>query len=141
MIVLDTNIISELMKSFPDENVINWFGTLEPQLITITSITIAELRYGISILPHGKRREAIHMAFKEMIAEEFNNAILDFDLSAAEAYGNLAAKTRSSGITVSQSDTMIAAITSTYEATLATRNTKDFSNFGIAVVNPFSDHN
>ena len=138
MIILDTNVISELMKHTPDQSVLDWFAQLDSEMITLTSITIAEIHYGIQSLPKEKRQKSLDEAFRLMITEDFNHLVLDFDQKAAEIYGRLGALARSKGKPVSQSDTMIAAITASYNALLSTRNTKDFDVFGIEMVNPFS---
>jgi len=138
MIILDTNIVSELMKTQPDEGVLSWFSELSGQAIMITSITVAELRYGVAALPNGKRRTRLDTLITEMIDEDFESSILDFGRQAGEAYGLLAAELKNKGIGVGQSDVMIASIAVVNEATLATRNEKDFEHCGINIINPFS---
>ncbi len=138
MIILDTNVISELMKKVPDVGVVAWFAGLEPQPLMITAITVAELRYGVSVLPEGKRRTQLDSAITAMIDEEFDACVLDFGRQAAEAYGILAARFRKEGIGVGQSDMMIAAIALVNEETIATRNERDFEHCGVEIVNPFA---
>ena len=138
MIILDTNIVSELMKTQPDEGVLSWFSELSTQAIMITSITVAELRYGVAVLPNGKRRTRLDTLITEMIDEDFESSILDFNRHAGEAYGLLAAELKNKGIGVGQNDVMIASIAVVNEATLATRNEKDFEHCGINIINPFS---
>jgi predicted nucleic acid-binding protein len=138
MIILDTNIVSELMKSEPDKGVIQWFETLEDQPVMLTVISVAELRYGVSALPDGKRKDQLDEAITDMINEDFEDRILDFNQASAEAYGALLAKLRSEGITTSQSDAMIASIALINEAHLVTRNIRDFKHCGVPLINPFS---
>ncbi|MFT6046189.1 MAG: putative nucleic acid-binding protein [Arenicella sp.] len=138
MIILDTNIVSELMKSEPDKGVIKWFEILEDQPVMLTVISVAELRYGVSALPDGERKNQLDEAITDMINEDFEDCILDFNLASAEAYGILLAKLRSEGITTSQSDAMIASIALINEAQLVTRNIRDFKHCGVSLINPFS---
>ena len=137
MIILDTNIVSELMKAEPDSSVLKWFESLENQPLMITVITVAELRFGVSALPDGKQKDQLSAAITAMINEEFDARVLEFNQASAEAYGILLAKLRKEGITMSQSDAMIAAIALINEAQLVTRNTRDFEHCGIEIVNPF----
>ena len=137
MIILDTNIISELIKQSPDKNVLNWFDRQQPQILATTAITVAELRFGTNSLPQGKRRLALDKAITGMLEEDMDGNILAFDTTAAEAFGILAAKLKTRGTPVGQNDTMIAAIALVHEATLVTRNDRHFLNCGIEVVNPF----
>ncbi|NKB60703.1 MAG: PIN domain-containing protein [Gammaproteobacteria bacterium] len=137
MIVLDTNIISELAKKNGNENVIDWFYTLDRQSVVTTSITVAELLYGIYILPDGKRKTELEKTVSYVLGEVLDNPVLEFDYSAAHAYGALCAKLRVEGIAISQNDDMIAAIVLVHDGVLVTRNTKDFASCGIEVLNPF----
>lgn len=138
MIILDTNIISELMKASPNQGLWHWFETIESQPLFLTAITVAELRYGVCVLPEGKRRDQLDQAITQIVEDDFLDQILDFNQASAEGYGILVAKLRSEGITMSQSDAMIASMALAYEATLITRNVKDFEHCGIELVNPFT---
>lgn len=126
------------MKIEPDKSVIEWFETLEDQPVMLTVISVAELRYGVSALPDGKRKDQLDKAVTDMINEDFETRILDFNQPSAEAYGILLAKLRNEGITISQSDAMIASITLINEAQLVTRNIRDFKHCGVPLINPFS---
>ena len=137
MIILDTNIVSELMKPSPNEVVWQWFGTLENSPLFITSITVAELRYGVSVLPKGKRQARLDREVTGMINEQFSERILDFNRTSAEAYGVLMANLKAEGISISQNDAMIASIALIYDAQVITRNTRDFEHCGLPLVNPF----
>ena len=136
MIILDTNVISELTKPQPSPRVLEWFdGVAEP--LVLTAITVAELRYGIAALPQGKRKEALSAAVSAMLAEDFAGLVLAFDVPSAEAYGELAAHYRRSGVATGQNDVMIAAIALRHDAAIATRNTRDFAPSGVVLHNPF----
>lgn len=139
MIILDTNIISELTKRAPNPGVLKWFDAQPPQMQATTSITAAELHFGICSMPQGKRRAELEKTITEMLNEDFRDSVLAFDSGAAEAYGVLAAKLRQDGTPIGQSDTMIAAIVLAHEATLVTRNRRHFANCRIDVVDPFSE--
>ena len=135
MIILDTNVISEIIKGNPDERVFQWFDSLnEPTFIT--SITIGEMQRGIMNLPDGKRKQG-HITSLETVLKEFKEHFFMYDTKAALAYGSLCSTLKSKGIGVGQADAMIAAITLVHGATFATRNVKDFVHSGIPIVNPF----
>ena len=137
MIILDTNIISELTRDNPNQDVFEWFDRQEPQALTTTSITVAELWFGLKAMPQGKRQRQLEKSVTEMLDEDLDGNILPFDMAAAEAFGFLAARLKAQGTPVGQNDTMIAAIALSREAILVTRNDKHFINSGIEVVNPF----
>jgi predicted nucleic acid-binding protein len=138
MIILDTNVISELMRERPDPRVMAWLRAQPPQQLMTTAITVGELRFGAKALAEGKRRDALDAAITEMLQGPLKRSVLAFDLSAAEVYGALSAELRRKGTPIGMSDSMIAAIALFHDATLATRNTKDFIPCGVRVVNPFS---
>ena len=137
MIILDTNIISELMKPSPDSNLWKWFDTVENTPLFITSITVAELRYGVSVLPMGKRQTQLSREVTGMIHEQFSERVLGFNQASAEVYGVLLARLRSEGITMSQNDCMIASIALIHDVPLVTRNSRDFEHCGLSLINPF----
>ncbi|MEI6806033.1 MAG: type II toxin-antitoxin system VapC family toxin [Myxococcaceae bacterium] len=136
MILLDTNIISELMKSAPDARLITWIDAREPWQLYTSATTVAEITYGISVLPEGKRRKQIEESWAECLRQGFSGMVLPFTKEAAEIYGVLMADRKRLGRPVSMADGQIAAIAKLNNATLATRNTKDFSDFDIRLVNP-----
>lgn len=137
MIILDTNIISELMETKPDMQIMNWSKSLDAQTVTTTAICCAEIYAGLSILQDGKRKQSL-MAVFNLVLEAVLGDVLPFDDKAAKIYGDLYASQCSRGAPTSQNDLMIAAITSVHNATLITRNTKDFEHCGIEIVNPFA---
>lgn len=138
MIILDTNILSELMKNAPDKAVLKWFDNLPPQPMATTSITAAELHYGLASLPKGKRRDALTRALALILQDDLRGLVLPFDALAAEHYGVLAAYLRKTGTPIGQNDTMIAAIALAHQGVLVTRNIKHFKHCNISVVNPFA---
>lgn len=137
MILLDTNVLSELMRRAPAEPVVKWVaGQPAPNLYT-TSITQAEILHGIHLLPAGKRRTSLEGAAEEMFREEFGDRILPFGTDAAEPYARIAAERRRAGRPISHFDAQIAAIARCNRAAIATRNAADFDLCGVKVVNPW----
>ena len=136
MIVVDTNVISELMKSSPENSVRDWMlGQRQTELFT-TSITVAEILYGIERLPDGQRKEMLRTAATEVFAA-FENQVLPFGREAAVAYASLVNGRDLLGLPINGFDAQIAAICTTHNATLATRNGKDFEHSGITLVDPW----
>lgn len=137
MIVLDTNVVSELMKPAPAKKVIDWVASKAATSLYITSITQAEILHGILLLPAGKRRKAIELAAEAMFEEDFDGRILPFGSDAAFQYAEIAAERRKRGQPISHFDAQIAAISRASSATVGTRNVADFIHCGIEVVNPW----
>lgn len=137
MILLDTNIISELMKKVPSANVINWLDQQDVTQLFITSITIAEISYGLNALPTGERRRYLEDAFNKSIRDTFKHRILFFDETAAHQHGKLMSHRKQLGKPLSILDGQIAAVVSIHGASLATRNVRDFSDCEIDLINPF----
>ena len=135
MIALDTNVLSELMRATPDDRVMRWLDAQAPDTLAVTSVTVAELLYGIARLPAGRKRTQLEAAFAETLEEEFT--ILPFDEAAAVDYATIVASQELRGRKVSMADAMIAATCMTAGATLATRNTKDFDPLGIELIDPW----
>lgn len=137
MIIVDTNVLSELMRPQPDAVVVSWFGRqFEHELFT-TSITQAEVTLGVALLPASKRQDALLAVVEDMFAQDFAGRILPFDSVAVHAYVQIVAHRKQLGRPISQFDAQIAAIAAVCDAVLATRNTKDFEDCGITVVNPW----
>ena len=125
MILLDTNVLSELMKPAPEPVVIQWLDAQLDSQVFLSAITKAEIELGIALLPNGKRKDA----FTELagaLFDDFQDRILPFDAGAASYYANLVANARKAGRTLSVEDAQVAAITQASQLTLATRNSKDF---------------
>ena len=140
MIVLDTNVISELMKDSPNESVADWITKQNPITLFVSTIVIAEIQRGVLRLPIGKKRDKLANNFIRFIENAFNNRILSFDEQAAYIFGDLASERERAGFNTDSVDLMIAAIVKSNHATIATRNTKDFKDCGIAIINPWSGH-
>lgn len=138
MIVLDTNILSEMMRDAADANVLAWLDGLPAADMFTTAISIAELRFGIEALPDGGRKTALRTRFDAVVDEDFAARILAFDAAAAEVYGVLAATLRRSGRPIGVADAMIAAIAHREGAPVATRNVRHFEMTGVEIVNPFA---
>jgi predicted nucleic acid-binding protein len=138
MIILDTNVVSELMKADPLQQVFAWVAAHPKSLIWTTAITEAEVRFGIAILPDGRRRRDLHRGATKMFELKFADRILPFDHAAAEAYALIAADRRQRGHPISQSDAQIAGIARSRGAILATRNARDFLYCDFDVVDPWS---
>ena len=137
MILLDTNVLSELMKANPSTNVMDWTSAQPPSSLFTTTITQAEILYGLELLPEGVRREALADAVASMFDEDFSGRVLSFDGSAAHAYAVIAAERRQRGRPIAQFDAQIAAIARSRGAAVATSNASGFKGCGIQVVNPW----
>ncbi len=137
MIIIDTNVVSEVMKARPSRAVIDWLNAQDPVSLFITAISIAEISFGINMLPDGKRRRDLATNFEHFVENGFQTRILDFDDVAAKFYGNIMAYRRSIGRPMSALDGQIAAIGRVNQFELATRNTKDFEECGLVLTNPF----
>ena len=137
MIIIDTNVLSELLTREPDQNVKSWMS-LQPMLsVFTTTVTQAEILYGVELLPDGKRKNKLKTAVQSLFSGRFTGRILPFDIEAAVEYAEIASSRRASGIPISQFDAQIAAITRTRGARLVTRNSDDFRDCGIEVINPW----
>jgi predicted nucleic acid-binding protein len=138
MILLDTNILSELMRVAPSPAVMSWLAAQPASSLFISAVTEAELRYGVLLLPEGRRRADLMAALEAMLAEDFSGRILPFDSAAALAFALIAASRRQAGKPVSQFDAQIAAIARSRGAALATRNVADFAECGVEIINPWT---
>lgn len=139
MIVLDTNILSEMLRPSPAKSVEEWLVAQPPPMLFITAITQAEILYGLSLLDDGRKRKKLAEAIDAIFAEDFAGRILPFDTSAAATYATIVSDRRRAGRPISQFDGQIAAIARTRGADLATRNIRDFENCGISLINPWQD--
>lgn len=137
MIVLDTNIISEVMRSEPDTRVLAWLDSHPPLNLFTTAVTEAEIRAGIAVLPDGRRKTGLLTAAEQAFRSLFFGRVLPFDSRAALAYADIATGRRSAGRPISQPDCQIAAIARSHDASVATRDAQGFTLCGIHVIDPW----
>ena len=138
--VLDTNVLSELMRQQPDTRVVSWFARRPETPFLVTAITRAEIMLGIELLPSGRRRDGLAKAAGQMFSEEFGRSCLPFDDQAADIYARIVAARTRAGQPISTEDAQIAAISLAHGLTLVTRNTRDFVNIdGLHTVDPWGD--
>jgi predicted nucleic acid-binding protein len=138
VIVLDTNVISELMRRRPAGRVVEWVDEQDAGMLALTAITVAELLYGVARLEDGKRKNDLDVAVHALVREDFAHRVLAFDAGAAEHYADLVAERERHGRPVSSADAQIASICRHHGATLATRDVRDFEETGIDVLDPWS---
>jgi toxin FitB len=137
LILLDTNVVSEVMRRAPIPKVVTWLNNANSNELYLSSISIAEIAYGLQVLPEGKRRQEIATRFVQFLEGGFNFRTLAFDDRAAFAYGDLMATTRALGRPMSMPDGQIAAIAKSQGMSLATRNVNDFEATGLTLINPW----
>ena len=137
MIVLDTNVLSALMRQKPEALVVTWLDRQPAESVWITSVTLFEARFGLALLPKGKRRQALEAAFERLLKDDLEDRVLDFDGAAAGAAAILAAERQKRGRPVDMRDTQIAGIALARKATLSTGNVRHFDDLELKVVNPF----
>jgi predicted nucleic acid-binding protein len=137
MILLDTNVVSEIIRPTPEPAVEAWLATQPEASVFICATTEAELRYGVALLPAGRRRSILAADVERMLTVVFSGRILVFDSAAAIEYAVVAADRRASGRPISFADAQIAAIARSRGAGLATRNVSDFEGCGIDLVDPW----
>jgi predicted nucleic acid-binding protein len=137
VIVLDTNVVSELMRQEPAASVLAWVDQHPTDDVYITAVTAAELQYGVARLPAGRRRKTLMIKVAELLSEDFRDQILPFGLGAAAHYAEVAALREREGRPISMADALIAGICRHVNAHLATRNVKDFADTGVQVIDPW----
>lgn len=138
MVILDTNVLSELLRPLPQQRVMEWLASQDGATIYLTAITEAELRYGVAILPAGKRHDGLAAMIDRIAREDFAGRVLPFDSPAASSFAAIAANRRAIGRPIAQADCQIAAIARVWGAKVATRNTSDFTDCGIGLINPWN---
>ena len=138
MIVLDTNVLSETLRPSPSLKVLRWLDEQSAAGVATTTITQAEMFYGLECLPAGRRRSALQQAIEKIFREEFAGRILPFDEDAARTFGSMVAARDALGRPISQFDGMIAAIARSRHASLATRDRADFEGCGVRVIDPWA---
>ena len=137
MIVLDTNVISELTRQAPAPGVISWLDSLAAAEVSTTAITAAELLYGVAKMSAGHRKAELAAAVHGLLSDDFHGRVLSFDEHAAGRYADIVTDRERLGRPIGVADAQIAAICRTVDATLATRNTNDFEETGIELINPW----
>lgn len=138
MYVLDTNVISALMRATPDPTLLQWFDAQPASALFTTAINEAEIRFGVARLPPGRRRDALNAAVDAMFARDFAGRILPFDSAAARIYAAIRTTRRHRGLGEPEADMQIAAIARSRGANVATANVSDFGGTGVSIVNPWT---
>lgn len=137
MIVLDTNVVSELLRPEPSEVVVGWYSAQHRAGLRLSAVTVAELLYGVARLPQGQRRNALGATIEDLVGR-FSDEVLAFDHAAARAYADIVAGRAESGAPISALDAQIAAICRVNGARLATRNTRDFTGTSVGLIDPWA---
>lgn len=137
MILLDTNVVSELMRARPDDRVRAFLSARRLETLFLSSLVVAEIRYGLARLPEGARRSGLNELFERFLAEGFADRVLPFDEGCAARYARARAAREAVGRPVALADALIAGTALAHGATLATRNVSDFEGFGLSLVNPW----
>ncbi|MGE0281567.1 MAG: type II toxin-antitoxin system VapC family toxin [Rhizobiaceae bacterium] len=139
MILVDTNVISEPLQAFPNERVISWIDSQPVETLYLSAISVAELRFGMMVLPEGKRKARLRLRFEEEILPVFQERIIAFDLGASHSYANLMARARAraQGKAISKADGYIAAIAMHHGLMVASRDVAPFEAAELAVINPW----
>ena len=137
MILLETNVVSEPLRPAPDARVTEWIDAQALETLFLSAITVAELRAGLALLPAGKRRSGLQTSLETRVLPLFSGRVLAFELRCTQAYAELTAKARASGLTIASADGYVAAIAVANSLTVATRDTGPFKAAGAAVINPW----
>ncbi|MFN3219944.1 MAG: type II toxin-antitoxin system VapC family toxin [Acidimicrobiales bacterium] len=137
MLLLDTNVVSEVMRPQPSPSVVAWLAEQLPEHLHLSTITIAEIHFGLALLDDADRRADLVRRFERFVLDGFASRIIVFDQAAAVAYGAIAAGRRRAGHPIAVPDAQIAAIARTQRLTLATRNTRDFGDLELDLLDPF----
>lgn len=138
MIVVDTNVVSEFMASAPAPPVLDWLNAKDAADLYLTTISVAEIGFGLRVMPDGQRRRLLTDRFQQFLAAAFASRILPFDENAARAYGEIRGHRRELGRPMSVFDAQIAAIARTLGFAVATRNVRDFADCGLELIDPFT---
>ena len=138
-VLLDTNVVSELLRPSPSPAVESWVAGHRAADLHFSAVGEAELRYGVALLPAGRRRDTIALAVEAILREDFEDRVLPFDSGAAREYADIAASRRTAGRPVAPADCQIAAIARCRDLTVATRNVRDFADMKIRLIDPWAD--
>ena len=139
MIVVDTNVVSELMRVEPSRRVVAWLDARRADTLFLTTVTLGEVSYGLNVLPVGRRRRRLELAFESFLERGFSHRVLPFDEPAGREYGALMARRREMGRPASTADGQIAGIARSRGYAIATRNVRDFEHCGVELYDPFAD--
>lgn len=137
MILIDTNVISELWKAEPNPDVLAWIDAQAVETLYLSAITVAELRFGLATMPEGKRRTIYQERLEKEVLPTLAGRVLPFDMEASQAYADLMARAREAGKAIGKADGYIAATASAYGLMLATRDISPFAAAGLKIVNPW----
>ncbi|HHV48272.1 type II toxin-antitoxin system VapC family toxin [Azonexus hydrophilus] len=137
MILLDTNVISEPQRLEPNARVLDWMDAQALETLYLSTITVAELRAGVALMPAGKRRDSLHENLEKRLLPLFANRVLPFDMACTKSYAELLATSRAAGLAVATADAFIAAIALANGFAVATRDTTPFEAAGVNVINPW----
>ncbi|KQQ14606.1 plasmid stability protein StbB [Methylobacterium sp. Leaf123] len=137
MIVLDTNVLSELWRAVPDPNVVAWVDAQAIETLYLTAVTVAELRFGLAMMPPGKRRDIFQDRLEREVLSAFAGRVLPFDLDASRHYADFMARARAAGKAIGMADGTIAAAAAVRGFSVATRDTSPFEAAGISVIDPW----
>jgi len=140
MILIDTNIISEIMSQSPSTNVLNWVNNQDSVSLYVSTITLAEINYGLMIMSDGQRKKMLTERFRFFITKAFEQRILVFNEDAALQYAEVMGHRKEVGRPMSVPDGQIAAIARSNNLKMATRNSRDFDECGLILINPFDDN-
>ena len=139
MIILDTNVVSALMRQHVDSIMLKWVDSQPPESMWITAVTVFEVHFGLDLLAQGGRRRQLEEAFARALEEDFEGRVLPFEQTAARAAASIAARRRQDGRPIEIRDAQIAGIAAARRATLATRNTRHFADLGLALIDPWAE--
>lgn len=137
MILLDINVISEPLKASADQKIVDWINAQNVETLYLSTIGLAELRFGIAVLPEGKRKDVLYSSLEQRVLPLFEGRILSFDIAASQAYATLRSKARAVGQIIAPADGYIAAIAITNGLAIATRDTEPYIAAGLTVINPW----
>jgi predicted nucleic acid-binding protein len=137
MIVLDTNVVSEALKAAPEPAVLAWLDRQDIETLFLSTISLAELRYGVAALPDGKRKEGLGAALENRVVALFDQRLLSFDVAATRAYAIIRARAKAVGYTLGAADGYIAATAAAHDFAVATRDIDPFRSAGVPIIDPW----
>lgn len=138
MILIDTNVVSETMRGTPEPRVVDWLDAQAAETLYLSTVSLAELLFGIAVLPQGRRKVALGLALVDKAALLFGERILPFDVAAARTYATVMSRARQAGLAIGVADGQIAAIAATHRLMVATRDRAPFEAAGIEIIDPWA---